>query len=559
MLKNYLTNLPISFACAFAALLAIFLGMPTADDLGLKSVPQEKILVYKAASFDLARRPESTDFITTMSEMKRGDFLENIQYHAEFLTHEEGLKNRFIFIPFLRSKVRLLTNGVPVARSEPNPYKGIGFGSEVLLSPIGSNIQPAGTNRIDFIVTGKPGGIPIREIYYGPLSAFERVASSFSRWSNSLKNISLAAGLLGLLAGLIGFAMNQNRPLHAGEMLLALGALCFSFNGNMFANSNTVLAFAALSLLVGSALLCLRAKPYASRGGAAIFGFAVVSLGAGVLAVIMAFSDMAPIGPLASAHFANLGFAPALLLGAPFLAARNIRGLMGRLAVARADIADRDILIEEQQEELREQIRKKAVMEERQRFVRDMHDGVGGQLLSLLMRVRGKRVDLEQVEQEIESGITDLRLVVDSLDQVGASLYAALATFRTRAQQQLDAADMVLSWLQEGDLNQQNYDTRHILSTYRIMQEALANSIRHAKPEVISIRIVADAVTGETEISVSDDGKGYDPKKKSGGCGISNMKDRAERLGATLSIETGKSEKGTTVSLVLPPASRSDG
>ena len=69
-----------------------------------------------------------------------------------------------------------------------------------------------------------------------------------------------------------------------------------------------------------------------------------------------------------------------------------------------------------------------AILEERQRFTRDIHDGIGGQLVSLLLRARRGKLGKNEMIQEIQSGINDLRLIVDSMDHVGDDLSSALVS-----------------------------------------------------------------------------------------------------------------------------------
>jgi signal transduction histidine kinase len=88
---------------------------------------------------------------------------------------------------------------------------------------------------------------------------------------------------------------------------------------------------------------------------------------------------------------------------------------------------------------------------------------------------------------------------------------------------------------------------------YRVAQEALNNVAKHsgAKKAAVDLRINEDEQLGVivAGLSVSDDGRGFEPKKvASGHFGLGIMKERAESIGAKLNV-TSKPGKGTVVSM----------
>jgi signal transduction histidine kinase len=89
---------------------------------------------------------------------------------------------------------------------------------------------------------------------------------------------------------------------------------------------------------------------------------------------------------------------------------------------------------------------------------------------------------------------------------------------------------------------------------YRIAQEALNNALKHAGASLVTVRL--RTVDGWVTLEVADNGIGFDPAAASGGMGLTNMRERAERLGARLAIESRPGE-GTqiTVELVGAPLS----
>jgi signal transduction histidine kinase len=90
-----------------------------------------------------------------------------------------------------------------------------------------------------------------------------------------------------------------------------------------------------------------------------------------------------------------------------------------------------------------------------------------------------------------------------------------------------------------------------MLNLYRIIQEAIQNSLKYAEASVI--RILIDETDEGLKFEIADDGKGFDSALNSSGNGIMNMKHRSSKMNANLKIssETGK---GTSVVCILDRA-----
>ncbi|MFZ5670971.1 MAG: sensor histidine kinase [Pseudomonadota bacterium] len=183
---------------------------------------------------------------------------------------------------------------------------------------------------------------------------------------------------------------------------------------------------------------------------------------------------------------------------------------------------------------LGQEMRRAATLEERQRLARDMHDGVGGQLVSLIARVRSRRITIDQVEAELVQGLSELRIVVDSLDAPGQGLSDALLAFRLRAQSLADGAGMTLDWSQDSLEGVESGDSRWVLTLYRFMQEAVTNAVRHSAGRTLSLR--AERSGDRLVVEIADDGNGFDAASVNGGRGLRNLAFRAGQLGGRLAI-----------------------
>jgi signal transduction histidine kinase len=90
--------------------------------------------------------------------------------------------------------------------------------------------------------------------------------------------------------------------------------------------------------------------------------------------------------------------------------------------------------------------------------------------------------------------------------------------------------------------------TTHVL--YRIVQEAISNSMKHSGCKHLDISISSD--NAGMDILIEDDGKGFDlPLTSSDGVGINNIKNRVQYLGGTVQWDS-SAERGTLLSIYIP-------
>jgi signal transduction histidine kinase len=207
----------------------------------------------------------------------------------------------------------------------------------------------------------------------------------------------------------------------------------------------------------------------------------------------------------------------------------------------------------------RELERDKLLAEERERLVREMHDGLGGQLVSLLSLVEAERGADPRVADGVRSALDDMRLVIDSLDPALHTLGAVLGAARARFEPALSKNGIALEW-RPGDLPPTPWlGPEDYLQVLRIVQEALGNVVRHAGAKRVAVRSGpgpnADGVAGIV-IEICDDGRGVDPASaaRSGARGLRHMRERAARLSGSLRIEplATPGGGGTRVALWLP-------
>lgn len=195
--------------------------------------------------------------------------------------------------------------------------------------------------------------------------------------------------------------------------------------------------------------------------------------------------------------------------------------------------------------------RENAAAEERQRIMRDLHDGLGSQLFTSLSRVERGELDRPAVAQSLRECIADMRLALEAMAPDGHDFLVAWGNFRFRWQNELDAAGITSQWQVDAPGEHVALPPHCGLQLLRIAQEALTNTLKHAQAQHVLVRLAA--MDDTLVMEVVDDGRGLPDELPSGGRGLANMRSRAQRLGATLSMQS--SRHGTQLRLELPLAS----
>ncbi len=211
-------------------------------------------------------------------------------------------------------------------------------------------------------------------------------------------------------------------------------------------------------------------------------------------------------------------------------------------------VKEKTLQLTEQHQAVQQMQRAQVLAAERERIMRDMHDGVGGQLVSTLAMIEGKGCDTNTLREALGDALTDMRLMVDSLGPVNHDLNAVLATFRERMQPRLDGAGVELRW-QVGPIPPvPSLGPSSVLSVLRIMQETVTNALKHAQADSITISTSILPDSGECVIKISDNGIGFDLAAVARGYGLANMRQRAADCGIAYQLQSG-SGAGTVTTM----------
>ncbi|WP_246174929.1 sensor histidine kinase [Bradyrhizobium paxllaeri] len=248
-------------------------------------------------------------------------------------------------------------------------------------------------------------------------------------------------------------------------------------------------------------------------------------------------------------------------------ALNQVDGFAGRL-VTQVREAEEKLKVSFAREE--ERARAAALAHERTRLMRDLHDGLGGQLVSIVaLSERGN--GSAGIGDAARAALKDLRLVIDSMDDIGGDLMLALGSWRERAMAQLRPHDIALDWravAPQGLPVHPELRPWHVIQIVRLLDEALTNAVKHANAKRITVRIETLAGADGLErgcITVEDDGKGFEITSDGAAAGaikaargLRNMRSRAARCGAELELSSCAqgtdqgADRGTRVRLTLP-------
>ncbi|MFZ5669819.1 MAG: sensor histidine kinase [Pseudomonadota bacterium] len=226
----------------------------------------------------------------------------------------------------------------------------------------------------------------------------------------------------------------------------------------------------------------------------------------------------------------------------------------GRRRSLAARVQEQSGLIAEQQGAIDRELQRRAVLEERERLTRDIHDGIGGQLVSLLVRLKAGKIDQTDLEAEVQTSLNDLRLIIDSLDHASESFPTALALVSSRLRSQMEAAGVPLVWRQDGAILPDALDARSALDIFRTLQEGCTNILKHARADRAEIDIRSGPDGRGMVLSIADNGCGMPAAPdRSNGRGLRNLRRRAARVGAVMTITAGIGGRGTTIRMEFPP------
>ena len=192
---------------------------------------------------------------------------------------------------------------------------------------------------------------------------------------------------------------------------------------------------------------------------------------------------------------------------------------------------------------LYEKAQETASLEERTRLARELHDSVTQTLFSASIIAKtaargwaknpeeGQR-NLEKLGSLTEGALAEMRTLLLELLPDTLMKLSMGKLLRTLADASLSHSRVPVTLTIEGDCSLAD-DAK--MAFYRIAQEALNNIAKHAEATKVELGLMCDQ--DRVEITVCDNGRGFDPEAvPSGHLGLAIMRERAEKIGATLHL-----------------------
>jgi NarL family two-component system sensor histidine kinase YdfH len=226
---------------------------------------------------------------------------------------------------------------------------------------------------------------------------------------------------------------------------------------------------------------------------------------------------------------------------------------------------DAQVLLQELEEAHRQlkeyaaQVEALTISQERQRMARELHDTLAQGLAGLILQLEAADSHLEVGNQARAQAV-----VQQAMQRARTTLREARRAIQALRPAALEQGNLVEALGQEVE---QFSATAGIKATFevsgappgvapetaldilRIVQEALSNTARHAQASHVLVRLATD---GEgLQVAIKDDGLGFDPSKgldRPGCFGLAGMRERAERIGGTLQVDS-QEDRGTSVVL----------
>jgi signal transduction histidine kinase len=352
-------------------------------------------------------------------------------------------------------------------------------------------------------------------------------------------------------------ALDVVAPRLEASMLLAaalLAGLAWAWPVVLMSSASGIYlpALLALSYVVACTLAVARRRQI--RRGAILLGTALLLLGMAlhdlqgtVTGLALPGAPMAtyvPVVVAVAALWLLLGYVLDALAESETLA----RELDGRVARKHAEL-------QANYERMGALERERAAVAERERMLREMHDGLGGQLVSTLAMVEQGGAGEAAVIDALRAALEDMRLMLDSLHG-DADLLSVLGGLRARLEPRMASRGLAFDW-RIGELRvTPALAPNHVMSLMRIVQEAITNVIKHA--DARTIRVTNGEAPGPdgslgVYVEVADDGRGLPACPGPPGRGLANMRRRAsDDLGGSLAIARAGSAGGTVVRLWIP-------
>lgn len=210
-------------------------------------------------------------------------------------------------------------------------------------------------------------------------------------------------------------------------------------------------------------------------------------------------------------------------------------------------------------ERLFEQMKELAIVEERNRLARELHDSAKQKAFAALAQIGAangliqRNTDAAQdhmteAENLVHDVIQELTFLIQEMYPMALKEKGLVLTLREYVYEWESRTDIKTNLRVDGD---GQLPLKVEQSLYRITQETLANAARHSCADSVNLALVYD--TNIVSLTIADNGHGFDMAQKPKGVGLRSIKERTESVGGTFVLESGPG-KGTRIEVIIPVA-----
>jgi signal transduction histidine kinase len=218
---------------------------------------------------------------------------------------------------------------------------------------------------------------------------------------------------------------------------------------------------------------------------------------------------------------------------------------------------DRNQLLVDELQVTQRKLQELAVVEERNRLARELHDSVKQQVFAVSMQLGAARALLNE-ENQAYGPVTEAERLAR---QAGAELTTLIRELRPAGLESKTLAEALREYVT--DWSRQNgivvdLKTDGVSATsspvdetlFRVAQEALANVARHSRAGHVNVTVDVANKDDEIRLMIEDDGVGFDMGRVEKGVGLDSMRERLEATGGRLSISSERS-RGTNIMAIM--------
>jgi hypothetical protein len=217
----------------------------------------------------------------------------------------------------------------------------------------------------------------------------------------------------------------------------------------------------------------------------------------------------------------------------------HVASAQARNSVARLgeQVAQRERELATTYAALEQVARSQARTQERERILRDMHDGVGSRISLAIRQLQSGPTNSGELLRTLRDSLDQLKLSIDSIHMPPGDVGALLAALRYRLEPRLACAGIGFEWAVDDLPVLERLDVHAMRQLQFLLFEAISNVMQHA--HATTLRLEAESAAGAVRLRVIDDGRGFDaavvPRA---------LDERAAGVGAALGVE---SRPGRTV------------